>query len=88
MTRGRTVIGPWPVQIPKEGHMKTQDVTITEDQIVVNRQALPTLVSVLDMGGRVQELPAAMDKLREPFFPDEFSTGKARTDFSMNKYEF
>jgi hypothetical protein len=68
--------------------MKTKTVTITADQIVVSRQALLAMVSAIDMGSRMQDLPAAMDQLREPFFPDEFSTGKARQDFSMNKYEF
>lgn len=67
--------------------MKTQNVTITENQIVVDRQALLTLVSAIDMGVRMQRLPEAMDRLREPFFPDEFSSGTARTDFSMNEYE-
>jgi hypothetical protein len=36
------------------------------------------------MGNR---LPAAMDSLREPFFTDEMSSGKARTDNSMNSYK-
>ena len=66
--------------------MKTKNVIITEDQIVVNLQALLMLVAAIDMGLRLHELPTAMDQLREPFFPDEFSSGKARKDFSMNHY--
>ena len=62
-------------------------VELQEDQIVVNRQALLDLVCALDMNVRPDRLPHAMDKLREPFFSDEVSTGFARTDNSMNSYE-
>lgn len=67
--------------------MQTREVTITENQIVVDRQALLDLVSALDCGARKDRLPHAMDLLREPFFPDEVSSGEARKDFSMNEYE-
>ena len=69
------------------------DLTITaaaldETQIIVDRQALLDLVRALDIGAEAQDgLPAAMDVLREPFFADEISDGKARRDFSTNTYE-
>ena len=66
--------------------MTTKDVTISQDQIVVDRQALLTIVRALDIGHRSPDLPLSLDKLREPFFEDEFSSGKARKDFTMNKY--
>lgn len=67
--------------------MQTRDVTITQDQIVVDRQALLDLVAGLDIGARQIRLPKAMDTLREPFFPDEISSGNARKDFTLNRYE-
>jgi hypothetical protein len=61
---------------------------ITKDQIVVERQALLDVVRALDLGVTMgNRLPAAMDSLREPFFTDEMSSGKARTDNSMNSYK-
>lgn len=68
--------------------MNTKDVTITDRQIVVDRQALLDVVRALDLGGPTHRLPVAMDALREPFFEDEVSSGTARTDFTVNKYEF
>jgi hypothetical protein len=56
------------------------------EQITVNRQALLDIVRALDIGAKVANLPEAMDQLREPFFVDEISSGKARTDGSMNSY--
>ena len=54
----------------------------------MDRQALLDLVRALDIGAEAQDgLPAAMDVLREPFFADEISDGKARRDFSTNTYE-
>lgn len=67
--------------------LSTKTVTITEKEIVVDRQSLLVLVAALDMGLQIPSLPTALDNLREPFFPDEFSTGRARRDFSMNKYD-
>lgn len=67
--------------------MTTKTVTITERQIVVDRQALLTLVRALDIGARTDDLPKALDALREPFFVDEITSGKARTDFSVNRYK-
>lgn len=64
----------------------TKTVKITEDQIVVNRQSLLDIVRALDIGADNGRLPAALDNLREPFFSDEITNGKARTDFSMNSY--
>lgn len=69
------------------GPLNTKTVTITEKEIVVDRQSLLILVAALDMGLQVPSLPAALDNLREPFFPDEFETGRSRRDFSMNKYD-
>ncbi len=66
--------------------MKTKHVTITEDQIVTDRQALLDLVASIDVGLRGDRLPRAMDALREPFFQDEISSGEARKDFSVNQY--
>jgi hypothetical protein len=66
---------------------KTKDVTITAAQIVVDRQALLDIVRALDIGADNARLPEAMDSLREPFFADEMSSGKARTDFSLNSYQ-
>ena len=66
--------------------MKTKDVTINESQIVVNRQALLSVVRALDIGQRSPDLPFSLDALREPFFVDEISTGKARKDFTLNQY--
>jgi hypothetical protein len=60
---------------------------ITKDQIVVKRQALLDVVRALELGITDNRLPAAMDSLREPFFTDEVSSGKARTDNSMNSYK-
>jgi hypothetical protein len=67
--------------------MQTRDVTITEDQIVVDRQALLDIVRALDIGADQARLPKAMDSLREPFFSDEISSGEARKDFSLNSYQ-
>lgn len=67
--------------------LKTKTVTIDETQIVVNRQALLAISRALDIGAR-ENLPGALDKLREPFFKDEIVTGTARRDFSVNKYEY
>ena len=66
--------------------MQTKDVTITEAQIVVDRQALLDMVRALDIGAKSDRLPRAMDALREPFFVDEISTGEARRDFATNRY--
>lgn len=66
--------------------MKTKDVTIDETQIVVDRQAMLDVVRALDIGAKNERLPKAMDELREPFFVDEITSGKARTDFTVNKY--
>lgn len=68
--------------------MAIKSVNIDHTEIVVNRQALLDVVRTLDIGAKVADLPAAMDLLREPFFTDEFSGGTARTDFSVNQYEF
>lgn len=66
----------------------TKIVELTEDQIVVDRQALLTIVRSLDINaGSWSDIATAMDKLREPFFEDEMSSGKARRDFTMNKYD-
>ena len=67
--------------------MQTKDVTITECQIVVDRQALLDVVRALDIGADQGRLPGAMDALREPFFTDEISSGDARKDFTRNAYE-
>ena len=64
---------------------KTVDIEYT--QIVVDRQALLDVVRALDMGGPTDRLPRAIDKLREPFFTDEYSSGQARTDGTMNTYD-
>lgn len=66
--------------------MQTKDVTITQDQIVVDRQALLDLVRALDIGAQNDRLSKAMDALREPLFTDEISSGNARQDFSLNSY--
>ena len=67
--------------------MKTMDTTISQDQIIIDRQALLTFVRYLDCNmGTSTDIAAAMDKLREPFFTDEISSGKARMDFSVNEY--
>lgn len=66
--------------------MQTRNVIITEEQIVIDRQALLDIVRALDIGADQARLPKAMDKLREPFFADEISSGKARKDFSFNSY--
>lgn len=66
---------------------QTRDVTITQDQIVVDRQSLLDVVRALDLGGWTDRLPRAMDSLREPFFEDEISSGEARKDFSLNSYQ-
>jgi hypothetical protein len=67
--------------------MRTKDVTITQDKIVIDRQALLDVVRALDIGSKVADLPRSMDMLREPFFVDEISSGEARKDFSLNAYE-
>lgn len=61
-------------------------VSLLSTQIVVERQALLDVVRALDIGVTGGRLPAALDALREPLFSDEMSSGKARTDFSVNKY--
>lgn len=66
--------------------MQTMDTVINQDQIIVDRQALLDLVASIDVGLRGDRLPRAMDALREPFFPDEISSGNARKDFAVNKY--
>ena len=66
--------------------MKTKEVTITEAQIVVDRQALLHIVRALDIGADQTPIPKALDALREPFFVDEITTGEARKDFSMNSF--
>lgn len=66
--------------------MQTKDVTITERQIVVDRQALLDIVRGLDIGADQSRLPKALDALREPFFVDEITTGEARKDFTVNTY--
>lgn len=66
--------------------MAVKELNIDHTEIVVNRQALLDVIRVLDIGAKVADLPASMDILREPFFTDEISGGKARTDFTMNTY--
>jgi hypothetical protein len=66
--------------------MQTKDVTITQDQIVVDRQALLNVVRALDIGAKIDGLPLSLDLLREPFFVDEISGGTARKDFTLNAY--
>lgn len=66
--------------------MAVKELQIDQTEIVVNRQALLDVVRALDIGAKVDGLPAALDLLREPFFSDEISGGKARSDFSMNEY--
>ena len=66
--------------------MAVKELNIDHTEIVVNRQALLDVVRALDIGAKVADLPRSMDLLREPFFTDEISGGKARTDFSMNTY--
>lgn len=66
--------------------VQTRNVTITADQIVVDRQALLDIVRGLDCGLTTCRLPGALDLLREPFFQDEISSGQARTDFTRNTY--
>ena len=66
--------------------MAIKELNIDHTEIVVNRQALLDVVRALDIGANVSGLPASMDLLREPFFSDEISGGKAREDFSMNTY--
>lgn len=65
--------------------MQTKDVTITESQIVMDRQAVLDIVRALDIGAKVNTAEA-MDALREPFFRDEISSGNARKDFTLNSY--
>lgn len=67
--------------------MTTKAVTIDHTEIVVNRQALLAVVRALDIGASQSNLPHALDLLREPFFADEITSGKAREDFSMNEYQ-
>ncbi len=55
--------------------------------ITVDRQALLDVVRALDLGATNGRLPNALDILREPFFPDEFSSGTARTDGKVNSYD-
>tara|TARA_R110000764_G_scaffold38885_1_gene86537 strand:- start:70 stop:264 length:195 start_codon:yes stop_codon:yes gene_type:complete len=62
------------------------DTIINQSQIIVDRQALLTIVRALDIGAKDADIPKALDALREPFFVDEISSGKARQDFTMNKY--
>ena len=66
--------------------MAVKELQIDHTEIVVNRQALLDVVRALDIGAKVDGLAAAMDLLREPFFADEMSGGKAREDFSINEY--
>ncbi|MEM7751769.1 MAG: hypothetical protein AAF230_00050 [Pseudomonadota bacterium] len=66
--------------------MAIRILPVHETEIVINRQALLDVVCALDMGIRSERLPNALDALREPFFVDEFSSGTARTDFSVNQY--
>lgn len=67
--------------------MPTKHVDIDHTQLVVDRQALLTFVRYLDCNmGTATDLAKAMDKLREPFFNDELSSGTARTDFTVNQY--
>ncbi|ETW11093.1 hypothetical protein ATO8_18779 [Roseivivax marinus] len=68
--------------------MAAKTVEIDHTQIVVSRQALLDVVRALDIGAGRERLPGAMDDLREPFFEDEVSSGQARTDFSLNSYDF
>ena len=65
---------------------RTERIEVAATQIVIDRQSLLDLVRTLDVGATVADLPASMDRLREPFFVDEISSGKARSDFSMNTY--
>lgn len=67
--------------------MQTKDVTITQDQIVVDRQALLDIVRALDIGAKASHLPFSLDMLREPFFVDEIIGGVARKDFTLNTYK-
>lgn len=66
--------------------MSVKKITLDHTEIVVNRQALLTMVRALDIGHKSPDLPYSMDRLREPFFADEITSGKAREDFSMNTY--
>ena len=67
--------------------MITMDTIIRQDQIMIDRQALLTFVRYLDCNmGTATDLASAMDKLREPFFTDEISSGNARVNFTVNKY--
>ncbi len=67
--------------------MPTKPTTITDDQLVVDRQALLTFVRYIDCNmGTANDLALAMDRLREPFFTDEISSGKARKGFAVNQY--
>lgn len=72
--------------MPVIGDINLMNVLLSDDQIVVDRQALLSLVRALDVGAKDVDLPKVMDVLREPFFSDEMSSGKARNDFSMNTY--
>jgi hypothetical protein len=65
---------------------RTERIEVAATQIVIDRQSLLDVIRALDVGAKVADLPASMDRLREPFFLDEFSSGKARSDFSMNTY--
>lgn len=66
--------------------MTVKNMTINHTEIVVNRQALLAVVRALDIGVDRNDVPKALDLLREPFFTDEITSGKARDDFTMNKY--
>jgi hypothetical protein len=70
-----------------EAELETRAVQVRADQIVIDRQALLAVVRAIDAGAQTPDLPKHMDKLREPFFVDEISSGQARTDFTMNRYE-
>lgn len=67
--------------------MQVKTVEISGNEIVVNRQALLDVVRALDIRADLSRVPAALDHLREPFFGDEFASGTARTDGSVNCYE-
>lgn len=57
------------------------------NQISIDRQALLDVVRALDIGANTERVPKALDALREPFFVDEITSGVARTDGSMNRYD-
>lgn len=62
-------------------------IAASPGKLLVDRQALLDIVRALDIGAGRDRVPAAMDKLREPFFEDEMSSGTARRDGAVNSYK-